>query len=357
MLFFLRTGSAFRAAVLSEGKLRPAWTAHTAADPSALRAEAELPEHPAVLVLPSSDGFVEDGVLTWLREHPREPFTLAEGKTVLRELTTRAAEDARRMSPERGTAALIRTDMRNILIDGRRILNPVGFPGRSIVFSATHTFLNREGERALRLVYEAFPVEIYPMLRDQLVFRAVSAHDNPDIVVILDQEDTTVLHAHDGAVRRRTVLAVGLNSAQTFLLRALRLDSPAESSRLLEASASGQLSASLERRVDRALAPFLLRWAALVTEAIGSAVPTRGRANFSLLAIDRWQPPFRDITAPKVLRRLFPTFRSAAWTSGTLREFCAAPDEATGDDVLVLAASRAEKPQSSLTWPQLISSS
>ncbi|OHA48382.1 MAG: hypothetical protein A2991_02165 [Candidatus Terrybacteria bacterium RIFCSPLOWO2_01_FULL_58_14] len=296
---------------------------------------------PLILALPIDAGTVHDVRIPWQRSLPREPVSLTEFRTVLTEARTRAREAARRRGFSGGDAAAEIQTVRHVLLDGKRLLNPVGFSGRTLVVFATETFLFPPAADFLQTFSQKLPQRrILTLLLDDAVreyaFRGRSAPArlsssgpgsertiSQDAFVVLDEEATAVWTFTDGMAGERTSIAIGQASMRRHFMRSFGFasESEDEAGRILLAFGERRLGTTLMRRIDTALLPAFRSWAEGVSRAISPLHRHREPGEITVVAAVPFAPLFSRAFGTRTLRNAFPMFGSPRFRIIPLVEF------------------------------------
>jgi hypothetical protein len=313
------------------------WKGHSVDIVTAKRLVGRL-KGPIAFVVPSDGGTFVDGTVRWLRERPQDPFTISESRAILHEAHVRALETLRQHEMPIEMLASCGIAIRETTIDGNRVINPVGFSGRTVAVTFSETFLSagfaacfEEFRRAFaRRMLRGYAVDEVA-LRTFLALRA----EPTDAFVFLDAAFTVIMTLEGENVRSRKVLAVGEESANAALMRSLNLPSRNEAERLREEASDASKDPRVRRRVERALAPFAILWAQGVSAALSSLEKEAFR--LTIVFTDRLLPPFLRMLTPTVFRKLSPRFRNAELSTISLGELLDLPETM---DLLAIAASR-----------------
>lgn len=288
---------------------------------------------PAVVGFPIHAGSFSDGRLRWLREQPREPFSVAELRTMLREAEAEAIEAIRR-GGRLSSAVFVGSTMLKVRIDGRRALNPVGFPGRAVAVHARSTFLTDDAAaRFLSRACERNGAQhntsrartdggagVLPILFDDAAIRILDPSGRA-IVLLLDRNETSVCALRDGALVGRSVIAFGQESATGRLARLFDIAQQEEAERMLVAASEGRVRDAFRREIEAALAPVYLAWASAVRDAITrTSMKTEAPVALTVVYTGTLRPPFQRAFHPRTLRRALAPLRVDTITVASLAE-------------------------------------
>ncbi|MBI4134165.1 MAG: hypothetical protein HY475_01945 [Candidatus Terrybacteria bacterium] len=323
---------------------------------------------PLILALPIDAGTVHDVRILWQRSLPREPVSLTEFRTVLAEARTRAREAARRRGFSGGDAAAEIQTVRHVLLDGKRLLNPVGFSGRTLVVFATETFLFPPAADFLQTFSQKLPQRrILTLLLDDAVrecaFQDRSAPAGPgparlpgqgpgpdrtisqDALVVLDEEATAVWAFTDGMAGERTSIAIGQTSIRRHFMRSFGFasESEDEAGRILLAFGERRLGTTLMRRIDTALLPAFRSWAEGVSRAISPSQRHREAGEITVVAAVPLAPLFSRAFGTRTLRNAFPMFGPTRFQPIPLSELLELSPGIPGEELQAVACARAAR--------------
>ena len=199
---------------------------------------------------PSDAGLLLEEEVLWERAHPKEPFSETEWRALLYELRIRFQEASRRSGWGSDSLRMLGFTLRDIRLDGKRIMNPVGFSGRMLSLRGRATLLFSDRQQ------HHVPM---PMLLDDAVLRLLDIQDE-GICIVLDEHVSSVDIIRAGMLTRRATIAIGHAAIRKKFMRLCSLASQEAADELLRALAQGTLHARLERRVRQHFFSSLRAW-------------------------------------------------------------------------------------------------
>lgn len=304
-------------------------------------------------------GAVEAQVFSWKRLQPRDPMADAEWQGITQEMRLRAQEALRSRGWGTGSLTGIGTVVHEVRCDGRRVLNPLGFAGKTLSLRVSHYFLFPEAAQwYLRLAASSAPRFVSPLFVDDALTRFVSP-THPSARIVFEEHVTTLLISRSSMRMKRITLSFGLSSLFNQAARTLMLDSGAT---LREAlfSRAGQTNEGARRKMKAAFLAALLAWLhRLFSLAPLKDFPQQKFSSVLFVPVAMSEGLCFLLSSPSVQRSLAKEFKKGTFRIASLRSctssFC--DEEAPADDPrrdtarLVWCAARAPFPIMFLPWP------
>ena len=308
-------------------------------------------ESPVVKILPrrmrSREGLLLIGLgcevvderpaeLFWQRDRPDEVIGIAELRAIKREMMIQGREHLRRETGLISFRTYMDTRVDMLSLDGKRILNPVGFGGHKLYVRAVHRYVDHDVAHLLKALKEAAPrLHLRPFVLDRLA--SALAPWTVSGVQVLVGEGGTAVRTRDGT---RHVLAIGEETVFTYLRRAATDVSQGTiqqyRSRIRERN-------QRDRELTAHALPAMRRWARGIEARVYEAVKGEAAPEVPVIFAFTIPLPFAHIFKPQVRRHVFQRLPKAKWQSTTLIELLNRPDCRTAHDAYAALLLEAQK--------------